>query len=175
MTHGQVELPDLVLALAKNIPALEGVSVWTYSLARTPKDGAGFLALPAETMRVILNYGQQEHRKKSLGLWLELCPHLDIRVTRTHAKIARVWGGGKKYLVHGSGNASKTTQLVEQWHLLLAGNEEFWAVLESAEAELPAWGCTGREAHAASGVGRTAVRRAVAKKLGLKSLVLEKK
>ena len=178
VSHGQIELSDWVAAAHAELSAggdVEGIAIWTFALSRRADLYQGFLSLPVTGVyRVVMSSSQQELRGHMVKKWLACNARLELRVAKTHAKIARVWGAGRRILVHGSGNASGGARTIEQWQVSRDPHPGVWELLEELEAGLPEVGCEHRVAVAASGLGQSEAKRQFATRLGLRALKVKK-
>lgn len=179
VSHGQIELSDWVAAAHGEITEaegrVEGIAIWTFALSRRADLYAGFLGLPVgEIYRIVMSSSQQELRGHMIQKWLACNARLELRVAKTHAKIARVWNGERKVLVHGSGNAAGGARTIEQWQVSRDPHPGVWELLEELEAGLPAVGCEHRVAVAASGLGQSEAKRQFAARVGLRPLKVKK-
>ena len=175
VSHGQIDLADWVVAAHREFGRAAGISVWTFALSRNADLYRGFLSLEVgDVFRVVMSSSQQELRGHMVARWLECNPKLELRIAKTHAKIARVWLGDWRFLVHGSGNASGGARTIEQWQISRDPDPEVWRMLEELELSLPEVGVPHRVAVAASGLGLSEAKRQFAKKTDLKSLEVRK-
>lgn len=177
VSHGQVELADWVAAAHAELSGgdVEGIAIWTFALSRRADLYQGFLSLPVTGVyRVVMSSSQQELRRHMVTRWLACNPRLELRVAKTNAKIARVWGAGRRILVHGSGNAAGGARTIEQWQVSRRPDAGVWELLERLELGLPEVGCEHRVAVAASGLGQSEAKRQFAKKVALRPLKVKK-
>ena len=112
------------------------VAVWTWAIA--PYEVQAFQSLMwrggLASASLIVDVSADRRNPELLNQWRDQFGDQSVRVVRNHAKIARVWGNGWRFLARGSLNLNFNPRF-EQFDLTEGGAD--YDLVERLESELP--------------------------------------
>lgn len=155
ITRGQFSMIDVVQYLVRSIEVAH-ISVWTWTIADYEVEAVGGLMANGQirSARLIVDYSASQRNRVLLNEWRDRFGEETVRVCRTHAKIARVWNEGWRFLARGSMNLNWNPRF-EQVDLTEGGDD--YDLVEHIEEEMPV---VGREPSAAEAANASSLGRA---------------